>query len=381
MFDLENPGSAWLLRFGQLLVTLLLVVVSVNVAVLVFARTVSRRGEIAVRSALGASRRRVVAQLYVEAMVLCAVAAAAGLLVSQIVLRRIESTLASVERVPYWIDLDLSASTVLYAIALAALAAVIVGVLPALKVTGGQLQSGLREMTAGSGRLSRTWKRNGADGGEPGEWYQVVGVVADFPAVSLELMSSGVGTANVYHPAAPGDIAWPLISIRFRGDVPASFIGRAREITARIDPRLQLHVRPLSEIYGSLRSAGRFVAWGLALVTSSVLVLSAAGIYAMMSFTVARRTREIGIRSALGAQPGRVLRSIFGRAFGQLSLGLFIGSALAALLFSASDLGVGRIAVLLLSVAAIMLAVGLLAALGPARRGLRIEPTEALRES
>jgi len=146
-----------------------------------------------------------------------------------------------------------------------------------------------------------------------------------------------------------------------------------------VDPTLHLRVRPLAELYGSLRSASRFVAWGLALVTSSVLLLSAAGIYALMSFTVAQRTREIGIRAALGAGPGRILGDIFARATRQLALGLLAGSLLSGGLFAATGLGAGRAAALLLAVAAIMLAVGLLAALGPARRGLRIEPTEALR--
>jgi ABC-type antimicrobial peptide transport system permease subunit len=110
-----------------------------------------------------------------------------------------------------------------------------------------------------------------------------------------------------------------------------------------------------------------------------VLLLSAAGIYAMMSFIVAGRTREIGIRTALGARPSRILLNIFGRAGGQLALGLLVGSLLSGAAFSTTGLGLGRAAALLLAVAVIMLAVGLLAAIGPARHGLRIQATEALR--
>ncbi len=75
--------------------------------------------------------------------------------------------------------------------------------------------------------------------------------------------------------------------------------------------------------------------WMLALavvaVTASVLLLSAAGIYAMMSFTVARRWREIGIRVALGADARRVLMGIFGRASAQIGAGVAVGLAIAGI--------------------------------------------------
>lgn len=100
-----------------------------------------------------------------------------------------------------------------------------------------------------------------------------------------------------------------------------------------------------------------------------------------MSFAVARRRREIGIRAALGANPRRLLASIFSRALGQLAIGVAIGALVAALL--PLPMGntpmLGKGVVLLLTVAVFMIVVGLLAAVGPARRGLRIQPTEALK--
>ncbi|HEV2129533.1 MAG TPA: FtsX-like permease family protein, partial [Longimicrobiaceae bacterium] len=227
-------------------------------------------------------------------------------------------------------------------------------------------------------RYSRA-RPNQPDAGSAGEWYEIVGVVEDFPAVPLGIASAADGVPNVYHAMAPGELHPVTLSVRLRGGVPAGFIGRMRDIGAEVDPELQLGVRPLTELYGSLRSASRFVAWALALVTSSVLLLSAAGIYALMSFTVAQRTREIGIRAALGAHPRSILASILGRVVRQLTLGLLIGSLVSGALFSATELGIGRAAAFMVSVAAIMLIVGLLAALGPVRRGLSIEPTEALR--
>jgi ABC-type antimicrobial peptide transport system permease subunit len=94
-----------------------------------------------------------------------------------------------------------------------------------------------------------------------------------------------------------------------------------------------------------------------------------------MSFTVARRTREIGIRVALGAPPRRIVAGIFTRAFLQIGAGVLAGSAVAAL----AGFGSIRQLLLLLAADAIMLVVGLTAAAVPLRRALRIDPTTALR--
>ena len=123
------------------------------------------------------------------------------------------------------------------------------------------------------------------------------------------------------------------------------------------------------------------MALGIVAVTASVLLLSAAGIYAMMSFTVARRWREIGIRVALGTDARRVLMGIFGRASAQIGAGVAAGLAVAAifeLVTPGGNLG-GQGLVLFPVVVGVMFAVGLLAAAGPARRGLEVQPTEALR--
>jgi ABC-type antimicrobial peptide transport system permease subunit len=102
----------------------------------------------------------------------------------------------------------------------------------------------------------------------------------------------------------------------------------------------------------------------------------------MMSFTVARRRREIGIRSALGADPRRILTGVFARASAQLGAGVGAGLAVAAAFEWIGPGGTmsGRGAILLPAVSALMLVIGLIAALGPARRGLAVQPTEALRE-
>jgi putative ABC transport system permease protein len=98
-----------------------------------------------------------------------------------------------------------------------------------------------------------------------------------------------------------------------------------------------------------------------------------------MAFTVAQRRREIGLRVALGANPLRLLATIMSRSLWQLAAGVGIGSTLAILLFSEGELTAGSGMEILPPLVAFVLAVGLLAAAVPARRALRIQPTEALR--
>jgi putative ABC transport system permease protein len=115
-------------------------------------------------------------------------------------------------------------------------------------------------------------------------------------------------------------------------------------------------------------------------VTVRIVLLAAAGLYAMMSFVVARQRREIGIRAVLGADPRRVLANLFSRAFLQIGAGGVVG-ALAAVplskLVTPENWDDVRTAIPI--IAAFMVSIGLAATLGPARRGLRIQPTEALR--
>ncbi|HEV2130048.1 MAG TPA: FtsX-like permease family protein, partial [Longimicrobiaceae bacterium] len=189
--------------------------------------------------------------------------------------------------------------------------------------------------------------------------------------------------ANLYYPLAPGQVPAASLAVRLRGPATLDFAPRLRELAAAVDPTLRLGtVRSMADGNRQQQIVARLVALVVGLVLLSVFLLSAAGIYALMSFTVTRRRREIGIRSALGAHPRRLLASIFSRAAGQLAIGAVVGLGVAALLdrFSGGEFTGGAGAVVLPAVVAIMLAVGLVAALGPARRALRIQPMEALRE-
>jgi ABC-type antimicrobial peptide transport system permease subunit len=185
----------------------------------------------------------------------------------------------------------------------------------------------------------------------------------------------------MYHALAPGAGDPVHLIVHMRGTPAAAFAGRLRALTAAVDPMLRLEsVVTLDEVV-SQDSADQVAILILALVTGSVVLLSAAGIYALMSCTVSLRRREIGIRSALGAGGGRLIRGVLAKAARQIAIGIGTGTAIAALIVqSLASNGIDlREVILLLAVAGFMMGVGLLAAVGPVRRALRIEPTEALK--
>jgi hypothetical protein len=205
-------------------------------------------------------------------------------------------------------------------------------------------------------------------------WYEVVGVVGNLPVTTDARVA--------YHAAAPGQIHPAHLQIRLMGEV-TDLAKRVRSVAASVDPTLHVdQVRTLAEIYREHRFGDNLGAITIVAVTASVLLLSAAGLYALMAFTVAQRRREIGIRSALGAPPRYLIAAVFGRAFWQIGAGAAAGMTAAWLLgryVPIEQIGGLPIPGIVPGAAAFMLLVGALAALGPARRGLRIDPTEALR--
>jgi putative ABC transport system permease protein len=211
-------------------------------------------------------------------------------------------------------------------------------------------------------------------------WLTIVGVVEDFPARASRPGEGGVRT--VYHLEVPGDSPAGLLTIRLRGQPPEAFAPTLRRHATSVDPLLQLSAtRPLDGMYRDHTRGGAQLALVITLITGSVLLLSTAGIHALVSFTVNQRRREIGIRSALGAPARRVITSVLARAAKQLALGIGFGlvTAVSLDLLTGGELLGGNGLLLVPVTAAFMLGVGLLAAAGPARRGLRVQPTETLR--
>jgi predicted lysophospholipase L1 biosynthesis ABC-type transport system permease subunit len=214
-----------------------------------------------------------------------------------------------------------------------------------------------------------------ADQRVTGPWREIVGVVEDLYVNPFDRQRN---RSIVYHAVAPTQLQAATLLVRVRGGNADAFIPRLQEITANRDPDFRLgRISNLAATPNSRYLAA--VVTGLALALLTVLLLSAVGIHALMSLTVTRRRKEIGIRIALGANRGQLLASIFSRAALQLGLGGFVGSLLGgALLRLTGDPGPEAVT-FLAGVVVSMLAAGLLAAAAPARRGICIQPMEALR--
>jgi hypothetical protein len=207
----------------------------------------------------------------------------------------------------------------------------------------------------------------------PAGSHEIVGVVADFPGTN--------DGPTIFHPLT---MALHPLTLTVRA---SSGIGVAadhlRSVAVRLDPQLRIgDLQTLNEVYRQQGSVYRTLGVMLLAVVAIVVLFSMAGLYALMTFIVAQRWREIGVRSALGAQPRRLLVGIFGRAVIPLMLGAVAGCALAIGLHSwlpVDEIGGQRIPGIVPLSAALLIAAGLLAVAGPARRAIRIDPAEALR--
>ena len=233
-----------------------------------------------------------------------------------------------------------------------------------------------RRYTAGVSPVGRR-VRYAANPTAPEPWLEIVGVVRDIGMTPTDLGEA----PYVYRAASPAAVSPLVMGVRSAGD-PASLGPRLRAIAADLDAGLRLDsVEPLDEVVWTEDMPILMVSGALAGIVTLGLFLSAAGIFSLMSVIVARRTREIGLRAALGASQSRLLVSIFSRAAVLVGSGIAAGNLVLLLWFTLEgSLGLGFVIGNLATTSAVMLVVGLLACVHPARRALRIDPTVALKE-
>jgi predicted permease len=542
-----------------LLLPLVLLPPCANIAILIYARTIARRGEFAARAVLGATRSRIIAQIFVEMLVLAAGAAALALVLAPKLLDYLRAQVVFGD-MPFWIDLGYSYATIGYVAALAVVAALVAGAIPAIRATGRGQLAGLQALAARSvPRLGRVWTAlvmaqvalaaatlpivaelawavsgpsvsgarfapedylvaylgldgasaddpdfaevraelarrlaaepgvtavtfaqavpsnepllrievegiaraeatasvasamfnrvdaeffsalgvrpligrgfdagdsrpgadsivvnqtfadqllddanplgrrlrvlgaaDGADTLSAGQWLEIVGVVEDFSAKG--------GRPTFYQPSAravdgggqandEGDGARTVLIHAASGLLPA-LADRLRDRAATVDPNLRVdRIATMDRIYSGFSFADTGVASTLAGVMLGVLLLSAAGVYTLMAFAVVQRRREIGIRSALGAQPWILIAGISRRVLGPVAVAAGVGALGAALLeyyfrptlFNFME-GGRPLPWILPAGEAFILLTGFLVIAGPARRALRIDPVETLRD-
>jgi putative ABC transport system permease protein len=226
---------------------------------------------------------------------------------------------------------------------------------------------------------------------EPGPWFEIVGVVRDLvPDPALPLNLDNPGKTVVYRTLGSNRTqSVPLyLATHVRSGDPTSVLPALRMIAAEISPGLRLsEVQRLDQGTSSDTLAWNGFANCILLLSAIALVLSLAGIYAITSFTVSRRTREIAVRVALGAQMSNVVANVFRGPSFQVAVGVAVGcvmmGSLVAVAMRDSDVGVGTVtrhAALLLAYGATMMGVCALACIGPLLRVFRVEPTDVLRD-
>jgi putative ABC transport system permease protein len=208
---------------------------------------------------------------------------------------------------------------------------------------------------------------------------EIVGVVGDVKDSDLSARQS----AQIYVPFVQNPFWAADIALRAHGN-PSALGGALREQIRAIDSALPVaEVRPMAQVIARSMAQPRFRTTLLSLFGGAALLLAAIGIYGVLAYTVAQQTREIGIRMALGANPGRVLRLMLGSGLRLAGAGTVIGvlaalmltRLLGSLLFDVSATDPLTFVV----VAGLLLGVALLACYVPARRAMRVDPMVALR--
>lgn len=551
----NDPEERALLASMNIVACLVVLLVSGNVALLMFARAATRESEIVIRTALGASRGRLIAQFFTEALILSAGASAVGLWLAERTMAWGVTSFVLVANegklLPFWITAGLPLTSIGYGIALALMAAVVTGILPAFKMTSG-VSSRLREGTAGGGGLKfggvwtviivsqiavtvavpsiifllrrdmqlneaqqigvptdhyltarlgpgsgMTWarydaamrrvreevsalpgvsrvtfadklplmwngyyqilvddggaapvdpehgnaypistaavepdfftafdapplagrllvasdyvgdarvivvnqrfvdrvlggrnplgrriryQRVGGDGQRPPDikdqpWLEIVGVVRDLGMAKPPDRDD----AGVYLPLNLRSVNSVMMAAHVSGDLTAA-TNTLRTIVAKTDSSLRISdVQPLSRVRASGVKTMSYVAWIFGVVSVSMLLLALSGIYAVMSFAVSRRTREVGIRIALGSSRLQVVMTILRRPLIQTGTGLALGVVLTMLLMTMMGSTFAR-PLGMFGYFVVTACVCLMAGIVPARRAMNVDPIAALRQ-
>jgi predicted permease len=208
----------------------------------------------------------------------------------------------------------------------------------------------------------------------------VVGIVGDIREYRLETPARP--TIYVNYRQRPQKTSHFTVVMGSEGDSRA-VISAARGIVREMDPDVPPRFRTMSQVFSASLGSRRFNLTLVGVFAGSALLLALAGIYGVMAYSVARRTREFGVRIALGAEPANLLKMVLGQGMLTACAGVAIGiagsfaitRALKSLLFGVSATDPLTFA----GVALLLAGVALLACYVPARRATRVDPLEALR--
>jgi len=222
------------------------------------------------------------------------------------------------------------------------------------------------------------------ENGEKSAWLEIIGVTADISTSAPKTPQD----ARLYRPIGAIPPAPVNLVVHAQSGYRTQGLGQvaaavretaAASANARVSSARTMDSGSDGDVVGYLFTS-------LGIVGAVALLLSTAGIYALISFTLARRTREIAIRTALGASPRRIITGILSKALLQIGLGVAAGMIPGGLMVSVISTALGRNGLadgitIGAAVAAFVLIVAAVACAAPLRRALRVDPTEALRVS
>ena len=224
-------------------------------------------------------------------------------------------------------------------------------------------------------RIRLPWNPGRKD--EP--WRTIVGVVGDIKQYGV----NKPGTSALYLPHAQYPVSFMTLVARTSGD-PAEMLGPVRQTVQKLDPdQVPTDVATMEDVMADSIHTQRFSMFVLGGFATLALVLAAVGIYGVMSYVVAQRTHEIGIRMALGARIGNILGLVLRSALGLAITGILLGAVGAfaltrltkSLLFGVAPTDVPTFIVVCFG----LLVVALVASYLPARRATKVDPLVALR--
>ena len=217
--------------------------------------------------------------------------------------------------------------------------------------------------------------------GDGGEWIEVVGVVGDTKNRGLDVRTQPEIFGSTHQVSGGNQF---FLIVRTEND-PRGVLPAIRQVVAAMDPDQPIYsIRTIDEAYSASMADKRIATLALTLFGVFALLLASVGIYSVVAFGVAERTREIGVRMALGAERRKVRRMVVRQALLPVAIGALFGLAMAvglhgflqSLLFEISGTDPTTFAVVTL----LLLGVATLASYLPARRASRLDPVTALRE-
>ena len=228
----------------------------------------------------------------------------------------------------------------------------------------------------GQDPIGKRIKRGTLEADSP--WLNIVGVVPEIKYRALP--DNPTADPDLYFPADERSVQ--AVVLRTSAD-PEAVTGAVRAALREMSPDIVVYnVAPMADRAAAMTSRAQFTTWLMGLFAAAALSLAVIGIYGVMSYLIAQRTREFGIRIALGARPEAILGLVVRAGLKFVALGLAIGSGAAVLLSRSLEsqlFGVSALDASALAAVALLAITTLLACVVPAFRATRVDPNDALR--